>query len=62
MDAASVRVLLPHAEILFDVDFFDAVERYHVKFPHGFVVFRRISGRHNNPAAGNPVAAKSLVL
>ena len=62
MDAASVRVLLPHAEILFDVDFFDAVERYHVKFPHGFVVFRRISGRYDHPSGRQLLVAEGLAL
>ena len=32
MDAASVRVTLPHAEIS-SMSIFDAVECYHVKFP-----------------------------
>ena len=62
MDAASVRVLLPHAEILFDVDFFNAVERYHVKFSHGFVVFRRISRCYDHPSGGQLLVAERLAL
>ena len=62
MDAASVRVLLPHTEILFDVDFFNAIERYHVKFSHGFVVFRRISGRYDHPSGRQLLVAEGLAL
>ena len=62
VDAASVRILLPHAEILFDVDFFDAIECYHVKFPHGFVVFRRISGRYDHPSCRQLLVAEGLAL
>ena len=62
MDIGHDRIFLPDCIIGFHINFFNSVQRCNIKFPDGFVIFRRISGRHNNPAAGNPVAAKSLVL
>ena len=52
----------PRGKLRKHLDLPHTVKRCHIKFPHRFIIFRRISGRHNNPAAGNPVAAKSLVL
>ena len=42
--------------------FFDAVECYHVKFPHGFVVFRRISRCYDHPSGRQLLIAEGLAL
>ena len=56
------RVLLPDREVLRHVDALDAVERHHVKVPHGLVVFRRVARGHDQPALGQTLVAEGLVL
>ena len=53
MQAALIRVFLPHAEVLLHVDALDAVERDHVELTHRFVVLGRVARRDNDPASGS---------
>ena len=62
MNAGLVGVLLPHAEIRLHGNPLHAVQRGHVKLTHGFIVLRRIACGHDDPAAGDFVAAKGLCL
>ena len=62
MQAALIRVFLPHAEVLLHVDALDAVERDHVELTHRFVVLGRVARRDNDPALGQFLVAEGLAL
>ena len=62
MDPHLVRVLLPHREVLFDIDPLDAVQRHDVKIPHGLIVLGRVSCCDDDKTVRNLVIAEHLVL
>ena len=62
MDAPGLGVLLPHAVIGGDVHTLDPVQSDHVKFPHRFVVLRRVAGGGDDPAVGETLIAEGLAL
>ena len=62
MNACLVSIFLPHPEIFFHLDPTDSVQCNHIKFPYGFIVFRRISRCHNDPSFRNFLISKRLSL
>ena len=62
MDPGLYRVFPPYAVIRLHLNFLYTVQGNHVEFPNGFVVLRRVSCCHDNPALGNWVIAEGLAL
>ena len=62
MDIRLLRVLFPDLKIRLHIDLFDAVQGRDIKFPHGFIVFRRVSCCHDDPAIRDLMISESLIL
>ena len=62
MDIRLLRVLFPDLKIRLHIDLFDAVQGRDIKFPHGFIVFRRVSCCHDHPSFRYFLIAKCLSL
>ena len=52
----------PCIQICFHIQQPDAVKCRNIKFPHGFVISRRVARSYKNPAIRDPMIAKLLVL
>ena len=62
MDIRLFRVFLPDLKICLHINLFDAVQGRNIEFPHGFIVFRRVSCRHDDPAIRDLMISESLIL
>ena len=62
MDSFFVGVFFPDIKFRLYGDFFHTVQSHDVKIPDGFVIFRRVSCRHNDPAIWNRMVSKGLAL
>ena len=62
MNVHLVSIFLPGSKIRFHLDLFHTVQSYYIKFPHGFIVFRRISRCHDDPAFRNLMISEGFTL
>ena len=62
MDSLLIGILFPYLKVRLYINSLDSVEGYHVKFADRFIVFRRVSCRHDHPAFRYFLIAKSLSL
>ena len=52
----------PHGKLGNHLDLPHTVKRCHIKFPHRFIIFRRISGGHDQPVIRDVLIAEFFVL
>ena len=57
-----IGILSPRIKIRLHLDLFHTIHGHHIKFPDGFVVFRRISCSHDQPALRNLMASEGFAL
>ena len=62
VDPRLIGIFFPDAEIFPDVDLLYPVQSHHVKVPDRFIVLRRISRSHNDPAGRHLLVSESLAL
>ena len=62
MDTLFVGVFLPNVKIRLHGNFFHTVQRHHIEIPDRFVVLRRISCCHDDPAFRNRMISEGLAL
>ena len=62
MDLHPHRILLPYGEIRLHKDLLHPVQGRDIKLPDGFIKFRRISRRRDDPAVGDLMVPKGLIL
>ena len=62
MDPDRICILFPHRKISLHRNDFHAIQRHHVKFTYGTVVFRRISGSHYDPSSGDRLISERFSL
>ena len=55
-------ILQEHLHIGGDFDGSDSIQGHNIKLPHGFVIFRRVARRHNDPPLWKGVGAEGFVL
>ncbi len=62
MDSCLQGIFLPNLKIRFHINPADPIQCHNIKFPHRFVVFRRIPCCRNDPSLRDSVTAKAFSL
>ena len=62
MNVGASGVVLPDGELRLDLHIFDTVHGHDIKLPYGLIVFRRVSGSHDEPPLRYRMIAESLIL
>ena len=62
MDPCLIGIFFPDSEIFPHIDLLYSVQSHHVKVPDRFIVLRRISRSHNDPAGRHLLVSEGLAL